>query len=97
MKKSHKIDRVEITEMFMAQADDDRCFYGMLKRTKDAKGNPHLFSRIVVEDGLINACANDQKELGKKLDEICVMVLDKGLHSNAGVFTTILGEKLYSN
>jgi hypothetical protein len=77
--------KVEITEMFMAQADHDRCFYGIIKRSKDADGNPHLFSRIVINDGIIQACASDQKVLGKMLDEMCIMVLDKNLHEDEGI------------
>lgn len=90
-------DRFEITELFMAQADNERCFYGVIKRGKDAEGHPHLFSRIVVNDGLIQACASDQKTLGKLLDEMCVMVLDYGLHSDAGVSIEISGNQLFLN
>ena len=90
-------DQFEITEMFMCQADHDRCFYGIIKRSKDANGNPHLFSRIVINDGIIQACASNQKVLGKMLDEICIMVLDKGLHDDAGVFIEIFGEKYFLN
>ena len=76
--------KVEITEMFMAQADHDRCFYGVIKRSKDTNGNPHVFSRIKINDGMIQACASDQKTLGKMLDEICIMVLDKKIHADKG-------------
>lgn len=90
-------DRFEITELFMAQADHERCFYGVIIRGKDTVGHPHIFSRIVVKDGLIQACASDQKTLGKMLDEMCVMVLDYGLHKEEGVFITICHEKLFLN
>lgn len=90
-------DRFEITELFMAQADHERCFYGIIKREKGAEGNPHLFSRIVVNNGLIQACASDQETLGKMLDEICVMVLDYALHNDVGIFITICHEKLFLN
>jgi hypothetical protein len=76
--------KVEITEMFMAQADHDRCFYGIIKRSKDANGNPHVFSRIKINGGMIQACAGDQKTLGKMLDEMCKMVLDGNLHGDKG-------------
>jgi hypothetical protein len=81
-KKSN--DQFEITEMFMAQADHERCFYGIIKRSKDSNGNPHVFSRIIINDGLVQACASDQKTLGKILDQMCIMVLDYGLHDDAG-------------
>jgi hypothetical protein len=76
-------DRFEIHEMFMAEAGD-KCFYGIIKRSKDANGNPHLFSRIIINDGYVQACASDQKVLGKTLDDLCIMVLDYGLHNHAG-------------
>ena len=90
-------DRFEIIEMFMAQADHERCFYGIIKRSKDADGNPHLFSRIIINDGIIQACASDQKVLGKMLDEMCIMVLDMGLHNDSGVYTEIFGDKYFLN
>lgn len=30
-------DRFEVTELFMAQADHERCFYGVIKRGEDAR------------------------------------------------------------
>jgi len=92
-----KNDRLEITELFMAQADHERCFYGVIKRETDAEGNPRLFSRIVVNDGLIQACASDQETLGKMLDEMCIMVLDYGLHNDAGVSIKIGFEDMFLN
>lgn len=94
--KNDKDDRFQITEMFMAQASDEECFYGIIKRSKDANGQPHLFSRIVINDGLIQACANDQKVLGKLLDEMCVMYL-KGLHNDAGKYIIVHDEKYFLN
>ena len=99
MSKSDKnmSDRFEITEMFMCQADNERCFYGIIKRSKDNYGNEHVFSRIIINDGLIQACAPDQWELGKNLDEICKVVLDMGLHNDSGVYTDIFGGKFFLN
>lgn len=77
--------KVEITEMFMAEANG-KCFYGTIKRSKDSEGNPHLFSRITVNKGMIQACASDQKILGRILDEMCVMFLNHKIHDNSGAF-----------
>jgi hypothetical protein len=33
-------DRLEITEMFIAKASMDRCFFGIIKRFEDHLGNP---------------------------------------------------------
>lgn len=92
-----KKDRIEITEMFMAQTSDNECFYGIIKRSKDANGNPHLFSRITVNDGNVQACASDQKELGRMLDEMCKMVLYSGLHNNYGHKIKIFDAEFYLN
>jgi hypothetical protein len=91
-------DRFEICEMFMAKADKHRCFFGIIKRWKDHQGNPVLFSKIVMpNDGYIVAQSNDQKELGKNLDEMCVMILDEGLHNDAGVKAKIFDTDFFVN
>ncbi len=97
MGKEEKNDRIEISEMFMAQADAERCFYGIIKRSKDANGNAHLFSRIKIYDGLIHACAGDQRELGTMLDQMCIMVLDMGLHNGSGIYIEIIDAKYFLN
>jgi hypothetical protein len=90
-------DRFEITELFMAMADKDRCFTGIIKRLKDAEGNPFVFSRIVMPDGLICAREADQKALGENLDKMCIMILDKNLHGDTGVSTEIFGSDFFLN
>ena len=96
MSKKEK-DRFEICEMFMGKADVHRCFFGIIKRLTDNAGNPYVFSRIVVNDSLLCASAPEQKELGRNLDEMCVMILDKGLHDDAGVSTEIFGGRYFLN
>ena len=93
-----KTDRLQIAEMFMAKADKYRCFFGIIKRWKDDKGTPHVASKIVMpNDGYIVAQSNDQKELGKNLDEICIMILDNGLHDDAGVTIKIFDTDFFLN
>jgi hypothetical protein len=84
-KKGNNKINVEITEMFMAQADKDRCFYGCIKRLKDDNGKPFVFSRIVMPDGLLCARADDQNELSKNLDEMCILIMDNGLHAQKAI------------
>jgi hypothetical protein len=71
-KNKNKDNQFEITEMLMAEAGD-KCFYGSIKRSQDSNGKPHLFSRIVINDGFVQACASDQKVLSRMLDAICLM------------------------
>jgi len=69
----------------------DRCFHGTIRRETDADGNPVVFGKIKVLDGYIIAKAKDQWILGEKLDEMVLMILDYGLHSDAGVTSTVAG------
>jgi len=96
MEKKKK-EKLEITELFGAQADNDRFFIGCIKRLKDNAGNPIVFSRIVMPDGFLCASAAEQQVLSDNLDRICKMILDEGLHSDAGVFTEVLGSKCFLN
>jgi hypothetical protein len=41
-------ERFEICEMFMAKADKDRCFFGIINRFEDHDGNPAVFCKIVM-------------------------------------------------
>jgi hypothetical protein len=90
-------DGFEINEMFMAKADVNRCFFGIIKRGKDNDGNPYVFSRIKMKDGLLCGSASDQKTLGTNLDEMCIHILDKNLHGDAGVSIEIFGGKYFLN
>lgn len=96
MSKKEKY-RFEICEMFMGKADVHRCFFGIIKRLTDITGNPYVFSRIGVNDGLLCASASEQKELGRNLNEMCVMILDKVLHDDDGVSTEIFGGRYFLN
>ena len=67
--------KVEITELFMAQADRDRRFHGTIKRSGGI-----VYGTIEINGGQIYASAKDQWELGKKLDEMVKLFLDADLH-----------------
>jgi len=75
--------KIQITEIFMAKAGKngwDRCFHGTIRRERDADGNPVVFGKIKVNDTIIEASAKDQWELGEKLDDMVLMILDNNLH-----------------
>ena len=81
---SNKKDKLEITELFMAKAGKhgwDRCFHGTIQRETDASGNPVVYGTIKVLDGFVCAQAKDQWELGEKLDEMVLMVLDYDIYN----------------
>lgn len=93
--------RVEITEMFMAKADWSRCFHGTIKRAKTNEGIPVVYGKILVKNdihnGFVYAKAKDQWDLGDKLDELVIMVLDKGLHNDSGKFFKRYGFEYHLN
>lgn len=69
--------KVEITELFMAQADRDRRFHGTIKRSGGM-----VYGTIEINGGQIHASAKDQWELGRKLDNMVKLILDADLHGN---------------
>jgi hypothetical protein len=78
MKKEIK---VEITEIFTAKAGSgdkgfDRCFYGTIVRKRDENNNPVVYGKIKVNNHIIQASAKDQWELGEKLDQLVLYVLN---------------------
>ena len=81
-----KKDNFEITEIFMAKAGKgnagfDRCYHGTIRRGRDANGNPVVCGKIKVNDGFIYANAPDQFELGEKMDEMVLLILDYDIHN----------------
>lgn len=94
-----KSPRIEIQELFMAKCGNDfgRCFHGTIRREHDENGNPVVYGKIKVGDGLIYASASDQWQLGTKLDSIVEMILDGGLHSDSGRSYDIAGKQYFLN
>ena len=92
-----KEDKLLITELFMAQADINRRFFGTIKRGYDADGTPVVRGRIEVQDGFILAQAGCQDDLGTRLDELVKMVLDLSLHSDPGATRIISGTACFLN
>jgi len=89
--------KVEVSEMFMAKTSVDDCHFGIIKRGKDEKGNPYVFSRIRMPDGLLCAREDNQKILGENLDKMCVMVLKKGIPNDTNVSSEIFRSKFFHN
>ena len=97
-----KKDRFEITELFMAKAgkkDWTRCFWGTINRDKDENGNEISVSgKVLMKDRAeIWSQAENQDTLGENLDGIVEMVLDYGLHDNAGVTSKICRTPFFHN
>lgn len=62
----------------------ERCFHGTIKREINSDGSPVVNGRIKVLDGFICTQAASQHVLGERLDEMVLIVLETGLHCDAG-------------
>lgn len=83
-----KANKIQIGELFLIKADWGRCFMGDLKRDV-VNGREIVRGTVLVNDGNLIGVANDSDELMRNLDEMCVMKLDKGLHSIPSAIITI--------
>ena len=88
---------LKITEIFMAKAGRgdkgfDRCFHGTIRR-----GEGIVWGNIKINEGYIIANGKDQWELGEKLDDMVLMILDNSLHEDKGVFNNRNDFKSFHN
>jgi hypothetical protein len=101
-----KVLKVQITEIFMAKADWNRCFHGTIKRERDENENPVFSSKIYVKNDKFNevifAKVSDsskshkelQDQLSEQLDEMVKLILDYGLTEMKSVIKQV-GELSY--
>lgn len=92
-KKSH----LTLTELFLVKADWGRTFTGEIIRENLEDGSEFVTGRVIIKEGKAWSNGNCQRDLANKLDEICIMKLDMGLHVNDGPHTTIAEQKFYLN
>lgn len=95
-------DRFEISEIIMAKCGAngwDRCFYGIIRREKNDKGNEIACNCKVSipEDGFILSRAEDQETLGNQLDSLVELRLDYDIHGDKGVFSPIAETRYFHN
>lgn len=50
-----------------------------------------------MNNGLLCARETEQDQLGENLDKMCVMICDKGLHSDTGMSTEIFDTDFFFN
>jgi len=86
---------IEITELFMVKAGGDwhRRFMGEI--VKENAGT--IRGNVVVNEGKIWSAAENEEQLGKNLDDICLMKLDHKLHGDTGKQTSIMGIPFFLN
>lgn len=96
-KKSTDLDNLIITELMLIKADWQRTFVAETCRETTSEGILIVRGSVVVNEGKIWCYAETQEELGKYLDDICVMKLDMGLHSDVGVTTKVFDTDFFLN
>ena len=99
MEKKKSPQEFEITELFLVKAGNDyrRTFVGQIYRGTTKEGISIVRGSVVVYEGRIWSSADNQEELGKYLDDLCVMKLDYNLHSNMGESILIAGTPFFLN
>ena len=96
-KKTTDSENLIITELMLVKADWQRTFVAEIYREITSEGVSIVRGTVVVNEGKMWCSAETQEELGKYLDDLCIMKLDMGLHSHAGVTTQIFGEDFFLN
>lgn len=97
MAKKKVIPGITLTELFLVKADWGRTYWGEIFREITAEGKEFVRGRVIIEEGKAWSIGDCQSELAKNLNGICIMKLDMGLHSNAGVKVIILDIDFFLN
>ncbi len=99
MEKKKMPNEFEITELFLVKAGNDfkRTFIGQIFREITSEGVSIVRGIVMVNEGKIICSAETQEELGRFLDDICLLKLDLGLHSSAGVSTKVFDTAFFLN
>jgi hypothetical protein len=92
-----KLQPLQIIELFLVKSTWAKTFVGEIIREKTNDGAESYRGTVVVNEGKIWSMGESQDELGKNLDEICIMKLDYNLHSSTGQSVVIAGTPFYLN
>ena len=97
MEKKKVSSHLTLTELFLVKADWGRTYWGEIFREITAEGKEFVRGRVIIEEGKAWSVSDCQKNLAKNLNDICIMKLDMGLHSHAGVRVIILDIDFFLN
>ena len=75
----------------LVKADWQRTFVAEICREITSEGVSIVRGTVVVNEGKIWSSAETQEELGRFLDDICLLKLDYGLHANDEINMEIFG------
>lgn len=94
-----KLQGIQITELFLVKSGNDftRTFIGEIRREIDDIGDEIVRGSVIIEEGKAWSKASSQEELMKNMDAICLLKLEKGLHSNVGLSIEIFEGSFFLN
>ena len=92
-----KQSRINLTELFLVKADWGRTFMAEISREILEDESEFVRGKVIINEGMAWSTGNCQADLAKKLDDICVMKLDKGLHATDGPHDNVANVKFYHN
>lgn len=92
-----KTTHITIQEIYLVKADWERTFFASIRRDQDSKGDLIIYGKVTVLEGNIVALGCSEEDLGSKLDIICKLKLDYGLHNTAAVVVKISNVLFFMN
>jgi hypothetical protein len=95
--KEQRPPNIQIQELFLVKADWERTFMGMIRRETDESDNEIIYGKVTVQEGYILCAASTEEDLGSKLDTICKLKLDCGLHDSLPPRIKILNAIFFLN
>ena len=81
----------------MAKAGWKRCFYGTLNRVTDRDNDSVVCGKIKVYDSMMYSQASNDDDLGNKLDEMAIFILDYDLFKTESKYYFCFGMRLFLN
>ena len=82
-KHSDGNEEFRMTELFLAMADMERTYVGTLKR-ESIRGVPVFRGSVIIEGTKVLGAASDLEKLYHSIDDMCVLILDHGVHEQKG-------------
>jgi len=102
-----KPDDLIVTEQFMAKKGKNgwnRCFYGTLNRKHVSHDDFRVFGKVRVKSGVIWSMAASSESweeaydlLAENMDGMVELIIDRGIHNDAGEFIETPWEKFFLN
>ncbi len=92
-----RLPNIQLQELFMVKADWKRTYLGTIRRDVDSNGDVIIYGKVSVLEGQIICAGYSEEDLGFKLDTICKLKLDCGLHDSLPAVIKISNETFFLN